>query len=167
MEKIEFVRSIDLFASLSDAEQAMISVSTRQQLFHAGDIVFREGDAGRTFYAVGRGTFSVWRGDPAREVAILRRGDYFGEMSLLTGEARTATIVALEESELIVFDRPVFMKLFAESVAVARTISDVVTTRQLELQNFAPSAPLAPEKAESAVVVSETLFQRIGKVFGF
>lgn len=175
MEKLELVKRIDLFAPLSDSERAAVAESLRHETFRKGDIVFREGDTGRVFYGVARGTLAVWRGDPAREVAVLRRGDCFGEMSLLTGEPRTATVVALDESELVVFERPVFMKLFAANVKVAHAVTDIVAARQRELVHFAPSAPspratseararTAPETNETA---TETLFDRIRQVLGF
>lgn len=159
MDKIELVRKIDLFAQLTDVDRGLISAATHQRSVATGDVVCREGEQGRTFYAVGKGSLAVRRGNPEREVAVLRAGEYFGEMSLLTGEPRTATVVALEPSQVLEFSRPVFMDLFASNVEIARTISEAVSARQIALRQFAGAA--------SRVEAPNDIFGRIKKVFGF
>lgn len=162
MDKIEVVRQMDLFASLNDVERALISSAARLRVLETGDHVCREGEQGRTFYAVGRGALSVRRGNPPAEVAVLRSGHYFGEMSLLTGAPRSATVVALDRAEVLEFDRPAFMNLFANNVGIAQAISEVVATRQMELRQFAEDARLkAPPPSDSGAI-----FGRIRQLFG-
>lgn len=159
MDKIELVNKIDLFATLSDVDRALISTGAHQRSLATGDVVCREGEQGRTFYAVGKGSLAVRRGTPERDVTVLRAGEYFGEMSLLTGEPRTATIVALEPTQVLEFSRPVFMDLFARNVEIARVISEAVSTRQIALQKFA-GAVAQPEAPSD-------IFGRIRHIFGF
>ncbi len=79
----------------------------------AGEVVFREGDAPDRFYLVRSGAVTVTRKDEGRDevVATLGPGRYFGEIGLLTGLPRTATITAAADTELLGLDRPAFVKL--------------------------------------------------------
>src|SRR5260221_14710196 len=63
------------------------------------------------------------------EVARLKPGSYFGEMSLLTGDVRSATCVALEDSELLCLDRDTFGVLLQENPPVAQAMSDILAAR--------------------------------------
>lgn len=159
MDKIELVNKIDLFSALSDVDRALISTGALQRSLAAGDVVCRENEQGRTFYAVGKGSLAVRRGNPEREVAVLRAGEYFGEMSLLTGEPRTATVVALEPTQVLEFSRPVFMDLFARNVGIARDISSAVSVRQIALRKFAGAVQVTEEPSD--------IFKRIRNIFGF
>lgn len=162
MDKLELVRSIDLFSTLSDVERAIVGVAAHPRIFEEGSVVCTEGEVGRTFYAVGVGALSVRKGKPPQEVAVLQPGEYFGEMSLLTGEPRTATVVAVTRSELLEFDRPAFMKLFAQNVDVARAVSEVVAMRQIALQKFTEDAKRKVVHIEQ----SGAIFGRIKQLFG-
>ena len=62
--------------------------------YAAGETIVRQGDSGRSLFVVVRGEASVRLAGTDGEVARLRNGDVFGEMSLLTGEPRTATVLA-------------------------------------------------------------------------
>lgn len=163
MDKLELVRRIDLFSALSDVERAAVAVAARPRVIEEGEVVCREGEVGRTFYAVGVGALSVGKGEPPTEVAVIEPGQYFGEMSLLTGEPRTATVTARTRTEVLEFDRPAFMKLFSQNVAVARAVSEVVAARQIALQTF------AEESRRKVVYLEEesgAIFGRIKQLFG-
>lgn len=79
----------------------------------------------------GRGELSVRAGGV--EVSRLTRGNYFGEMLLLTGEPRTATVVALTDVVLLELDRPVFARLFDEHPELAPKLSGMLAHRRTQL----------------------------------
>ena len=80
-----------------------------------GPQVIRQGDEGRELYIVARGSFGIFACSPdglqETRVGTLRPGDCFGEMALLTGEVRSATVRADAEGELLELDRARFVEL--------------------------------------------------------
>ena len=100
--------SADLFSVLGEAQRSSLAEDLTVRHFGKGERVIEEGAAGHTFYLVATGSVAVMAGKPAREVTRLSVGQYFGEMSLLTGEPRSATVVAAEDSLLLEVDRPTF-----------------------------------------------------------
>ena len=163
MNKIDAIRSVDLLGPLSDIDKALLASEARVRAFDRGDLVCQEGELGRTFYILGLGTLSVRRGNPPVEVATLKPGSYLGEMSLLTGEPRTATIIALERSELLELDRPVFLRLFSQNPKLAQVLSDQVAKRRgrlEEVQGEVARLKLIQERE------SKDILGRIAKVFG-
>jgi len=92
---------------LSDGETTQIQVrSAYQRDFDDGEIIFDEGDEGIDLYVIQTGQVQITRGSATgpRIVAKLRAGDFFGEMSVVLGEARTARAVAVGKTELLELD---------------------------------------------------------------
>ena len=83
---------VPLFAGLSKAEIRRIAESAKTVEFPAGESVTEEGTPGGRFYVIESGSARVLRGGRTR--ATLQAGDYFGELSLIDGEPRSATVVA-------------------------------------------------------------------------
>jgi CRP/FNR family cyclic AMP-dependent transcriptional regulator len=93
----ESLRKVQLFAGLSDKSIATIASQANPHRFVAGEVVFEEDDSGRfgRLYVVLDGTAEVSIG--GRTVATYGPGDYFGEMSVLDGKPRSATVTALSD----------------------------------------------------------------------
>ena len=88
----QMLKTVPLFAGLDERELAQIAESMHERRFAAGDTVTQEGAGGAGFFVVGEGRAEVTvEGEPRGTVGP---GDYFGEIALLTGSDRTATIVA-------------------------------------------------------------------------
>ena len=88
----ETLKRVPLFADLDDRELSQIADSMRERRFSAGDTVTQEGAGGAGFFVVESGEADVKVGDEPR--GKITPGDYFGEIALLTGSDRTATIKA-------------------------------------------------------------------------
>jgi CRP-like cAMP-binding protein len=127
------LRQVDFFQVLKEEERARLRREMVLKRFAKGEHVIEQGDQADTFYLVGRGELSV-RTRAGVEVSRLTRGDYFGEMSLLTGEPRTATVVALTDVVLLELDRPVFARLFDEHPELAPKLSGMLAQRRTQLQ---------------------------------
>lgn len=92
----DLLRSVPLFADLSDRELAMMAESMKERHFRAGHVIAKEGSHGVGFFVIAEGNAQVTvAGQP---VGRLGPGDYFGEIALIADSDRTATVTA--EAEL-------------------------------------------------------------------
>ena len=89
---VETLRGVPLFAELDNKELQSIAGSMRERTFKAGETVVQEGASGAGFFVVEGGEAEVTVNGQSR--GTLGAGDHFGEIALLTGSDRTATIVA-------------------------------------------------------------------------
>jgi small-conductance mechanosensitive channel/CRP-like cAMP-binding protein len=91
------LRRMEIFTSLADEEIAELSAGLRFSPFASGETLTREGDVGHDLYLIDRGWVSIRVGHAGqeREVALIGEGDFFGERSLMTGDVRSATTVAV------------------------------------------------------------------------
>jgi len=101
-EPYEFLRGVDLFSEVSDKDLRTIASSMRRRTFTPGEHVVSEGEGGVGFFFVASGTLAVTV-DGAR-VATLQPGDHFGEVALLAGAHRTATVSA--DSDVVCWGMP-------------------------------------------------------------
>lgn len=124
---------IPLFAPLSGAEQeALLGVMTRQQV-RAHDTVFWVGDEGDTLYVVEAGRVAITAPDERGEhitLSTLGPGGFFGEISLLDGGPRTATVRAASDASLLVLRRDAFHAFLRQWPDVAIDMLQVMGARQ-------------------------------------
>lgn len=98
-----------LFRDFSVDEMVAVIQGLNLQSFKRGDVILREGEPGKSLYMLASGMVRAFRKDPGgRQVKLadLREGAFFGEVSILTGGPRTATVAALTACELLELDRP-------------------------------------------------------------
>lgn len=107
---VALLRQLPLLQPFTDEEAVELSRSAVERRFGEGEEVITEGRPGTTFYMVASGKLSVRVGQPPKELATLERGAAFGEMSLLTGEPRAATVVAQEDCVLLEMGREAFSR---------------------------------------------------------
>lgn len=107
---VKLLAELPLFKPFPMEEAVALSKSAIERRFGAGEEIITEGRQGTSFYMMVSGKASVRVGSPAREVATLERGAAFGEMSLLTGEPRAATVVATEDCTLLEMGRDAFSR---------------------------------------------------------
>ena len=91
-EPYEFLRGVELFSDVSDKDLRTIASSMRRRAFAAGEHIVSEGEGGVGFFFVESGTLAVTVDGTRR--ATLGPGDHFGEVALLAGADRTATVSA-------------------------------------------------------------------------
>lgn len=106
------LRGIDLFARLSTAELTQVAEKMHQRPFRDGEVFMRQGEDGDLFYLLreGRAEVIVTEDGGERVAATLDAGQYFGERSLITGEARNATVVGRGDGRLAVLSKEEFQQ---------------------------------------------------------
>ncbi len=104
MEKISILSSSPLFEMLSNQELELIAELSRPRRFSAGQNIFEEGELGDSLFVIGAGDVEVMRRDATGEqkvITVLSAPQFFGEMSLIDKEYRSATVRARGETELL------------------------------------------------------------------
>jgi len=132
--RLNAIRRTDMFASLPPAEQQMLAEHLVHAPFAAGDIITRQGAVAHWLYLVIRGEAKVLVDSPDGRlpVATLRDGAIFGEMGMLTGEARTATVVAVTAVDCYRLDKDGFAKVLQQRPEIARDLTAIVEARNAE-----------------------------------
>ncbi len=109
----EFLRAVDLFRALTPAQLTAVAEKMKKRHFAPGETIIREGEAGEEFFLIADGEVDVVRAD--HEVARLGRGEFFGEVALISGEPRNATIVATEPLDTFVLGKSDFQAAVVSS----------------------------------------------------
>src|ERR687892_2104218 len=108
MEISNFLRTVPLFTKLDDAELQRLSEITREKTYPKGSVILFEDDPGDSLFIVRDGRVKVVLvGEDGREVilGVLGVGEYFGELSLIDDRPRSAHVIAMEDSNLLVLRR--------------------------------------------------------------
>jgi small-conductance mechanosensitive channel len=129
---------VELLADLSKTEKTKLAAAVAETRYAAGEKVVRQGDpAGYEFFILVSGEVEVTVRQPGGAVldlGVFGPGYYFGEMSLLTGEPRRATITARNDAELLVIDRDEFKEIVDAHPKVAEKLSRAVEKRRAEIE---------------------------------
>jgi len=129
MEQRQLLRRIDLFADLTDREADTVLDLMREKSLDRGTTVFHQNDSGGGLYLILSGSVKITRtGRDGRDVtvAVLTEGNFFGEMSLLDGQPRSASATALQPTRLLVLDREHFQRhVLAQPRIVAKLLREL------------------------------------------
>ncbi|NPV81310.1 MAG: Crp/Fnr family transcriptional regulator [Firmicutes bacterium] len=131
----EFLRQVELFSDLSDEELARVAAIAQERIYKKGNHIFFEGDPGGAMFIVKDGAVRIYRlsaGGREKTLAMVSRGDCFGEMSLLDAFPRSAGAQALEDARLIMISREHFLDIMASIPKIALKVIRVLTARLRE-----------------------------------
>lgn len=124
VEKVLFLRTVDLFTYMSTRELGHVAKIAREVAYPAGSLILEEGDYGDALFIIASGEVSVTRGGEG--LGVLGESDYFGEMAVLTGETRSATIRASSDCLVMRIEQSEFHRILSENfeavLAVIRTL---------------------------------------------
>ena len=123
-----------ILASLTGEQRAQLADASRTVLYAAGEVIVGEGEPGASMFVLARGEAAVTLSQTDGEVARLREGAFFGEMSLLTGDARSATVAAVSDCELIEISAESFRRVVLADRAVVERVAAAVETRRAGLE---------------------------------
>jgi NTE family protein len=127
----DILSTIPIFSFLGRAEIAAVQSLFVESTHQKGDFICREGEEGHTFHIILDGELEViaGQGDTTRVLAILKKGDFFGEMALLQGGKRTASVVAARRAQLVTLDRTSFNSLFLKNPKALEYFTRVLCKR--------------------------------------
>lgn len=114
---MEVLRRVDLFQYCTYRELMSICQIAQQRSVAKGTKIFREGDVGREAWFIQSGTVGIQKNNT--QLALLRPGDYFGELSFFDSPHRSADAIALEDGQFLVIDRNSFLQLMKQDSDLA------------------------------------------------
>jgi len=174
------IEKVDFLSSLRKEDLTFLSARVRYLLFAKSEAVFRQGEQGNSFYIIKSGRLLVTARNQQNEVfltAEMHSGQYFGEMALLTGEPRSATVEALEDSELIVLEKEDLRSIIFDNPQAEEIISRVLAMRQMRTlkaqQESEEEKSCADEKAEARSFgerldrISEQFLKKMREFFSY
>jgi CRP-like cAMP-binding protein len=153
------ISDVGVFRGLPMEARRALSASAREHVYADGEVVVREGDAGGSMFVVCRGEVAVRLRD-GQEVARTRAGGYFGEMSLLTGEPRSATVAAHGDCTVLEIAADVFREYVAGHPEVIEPLASPAADRRRELDASRTAAAASTPEAR------RTLADRMRRFFG-
>jgi len=126
------LRSVPFFSGIPDDLLALLARSAVMEEYGAGESVVRAGEPGDTCYVVDSGRLSVLVSDGREERAVagLEAGALFGEMSLLTGEPRSATVRVVDDARLVTIAAPAVRSALARSPELTQALAEAATLRK-------------------------------------
>jgi CRP-like cAMP-binding protein len=125
--KIDLIRRIPLFAGCSRRELEAVSRVADELRFPAGRVLMQQGSTGRELIVLVEGEVNVERNGAA--IAVRRGGDFIGELALVTGRPRTATVTAATDLQTLVLTGHDFDRLLREVPSIAGKVLKAVAER--------------------------------------
>lgn len=136
----EQLHHVPIFAPLSAEELEKLAQASTMRVYAPGEPIVHRGREGRSMFVIVRGTVKVQIPENTYQKTInhLKANDFFGEMSLLTGEPRSATVIAEEETEVIQIKKEALKPLFEGNPELMTAICEIVEKRRELLQQGGP-----------------------------
>jgi CRP-like cAMP-binding protein len=155
---------VDLFEPLNAHEREAVANGSVKYVYAPGELILRRGDPGDSMFIVCKGKVEVRlpaSNGGAQQVAVLEKGSFFGEMALLTGEARTADVYALDEVEVLEIRKQCIQQLLIENETLAESLSSKIAERNAEIAEYARSMQDDEKRRRT-----ETILLKVRRFFG-
>lgn len=151
--------ALELMSPLPDDSRAVLVSRAARRRYGPGEAIVRKGEASREMFVIEHGTVAIEvprDGGGVAEVAQLRAGECFGEMGLLTGEARSATVRAKTLCDLVVIDHDAFHEVLAAHPEVVERMGGMLASRQAGLDAAAATeGQTAPAEERKRRLISQ------------
>jgi len=129
---VRLMNEWDLFAGLDDREKSALSTVFRVRQTEGGELLCREGEAARSFFIVARGAVEVYKdlpGDRRERLANVGPNNLLGQVALIDGEARSATLVVTPGTVVLECSRDAFERLFRAGSPFAMKVLDMIVVQ--------------------------------------
>ena len=162
------LQNVELFAQLSDEERSKLADVVRFAPFSAGEVITRQGSTAHWLYVLTKGQAEVRLTGAAGEekrVAELSAPSFFGEMALMTGAPREATVIAVGDVECLRVDKDDFQEILARRPEIAKDMSTILAQRRVELVAVRDNLD-ADAKKRKMVTEGSKILESIRDFFG-
>ncbi|HQR04307.1 MAG: mechanosensitive ion channel [Proteobacteria bacterium] len=166
--RLAALSAVELFHSLSADERQTVAVALHPAPFARGDIMTRQGAVADSLYIIVAGEAAVWlEGDAGgrHPLGTLSAGGVFGEMGLMTGAARNATVIARDDVDCYRLDKAGLESVLLARPALVEDISRILAVREAELEKARQGLEAMPHSGHHAHHHARIL-ERITRFFG-
>ncbi len=164
---VRLLKHVPMFSKLSDDDVAQIVDQCVRRECHKDQVLLVEEEVGQTLFIILKGTVKITRtSDEGREVILtmLKSGDFFGELSLLDGKGRSATVIAMEDSELLALRRGEFLLMIEKhpqlSIELLKVLADRIRRCDTQIENLTLHDAVGRVGATLIHVAEQTGFSR-------
>jgi small-conductance mechanosensitive channel/CRP-like cAMP-binding protein len=166
-EALSILRDEPLFSCLSDDQLNRLVTQARINTFGRGEPVIQEGAAGDSMFVLLRGAanVSLFKNGSTIQVATLGAGDCFGEMSLLTGEPRSATVHADGDCYVMEIGKPIMADVLRSAPGCLEQLSQLLAQRKMETEGILQEAIRTGEQTLKERQYSASFLQRLRTFF--
>lgn len=170
-QRAQTLAGIPVFVPLDATELGQLASVCERQSYGRGERIVHQGDTAATMFVILTGTAIVTIADPGnpgseREVARLSRGEFFGEMALLTGEPRTASVTAVDDLDVVVVDKAALETMLHKRPGLAQEMAEIVEARKQGLRAVRDLQTAPPAQREAVHRGSHELLGKIRRFFG-
>lgn len=154
--RVRMLRATQLFSPLLDEELLELARRLRPAHYVAGSLLARQDEVGDCLFIVFQGCISIWlEAHGSRHLlAELGTGEVVGEMSLMTGEPRRATIMAHTHLDCYVLDKSSFQAILQQRPELAEAFAQLLAVRKQELAALRENVPATPVELEKAALLA-------------
>ncbi|MDP2363240.1 MAG: Crp/Fnr family transcriptional regulator [Ignavibacteria bacterium] len=166
LSHIEFLANVPIFSDLDEESLQKVAKSGVIQTYKKSSIILSEEGTGSALFVIAEGKVKISRSssdDKEVILAILNESDFFGEMSLLDGMARSATVTAVEDSKLFIKQRAEFLELLAKYPEVSVALLTELTKRLRAASMKIKALSLKDAEGKVATVLLQ-LADDVGKI---
>jgi small-conductance mechanosensitive channel/CRP-like cAMP-binding protein len=154
--------AVEIFSALEDAERAELLRMAHARLYAAGETIVRQGESGSSMFVIVSGEATVTLAPDGHEVFRFNGRGFFGEMSLLTGEPRTATVTAVTDCDLLEITVDAFRRFVLANPQVVEQVGMATARRAAEIAKVRAAGAAPP----AAAATPESLVARIRRFLG-
>ena len=163
IDKLYF-KNIDFFKDLNGIDIESLIKIANNKLYGKDEYIFYQDDEGESFFLIKQGKVAVIIDN--REITTLGNGDFFGEMSLLSGKPRTASIKAIEDTEVLIIHKEHFKELIKNNKSIFDNVFKYLSEREKEniqnKQNFNLSLDFNKKQLQN---LEKNVFKKLVKFF--
>jgi len=167
-ERVEALHKVELFNTFHEDELLAIAERLKYAPFAKGDVITHQGAVAHWLYMLINGEADVFMempGQEKRKLSTLRPGSFFGEMGLMTGAPRTATVIATEDAECYQLDKASFQEVLLKRPELADEISTILVSRRYGLDSMQPDLD-AETRVQEMTLQHQDILARIRGFFG-
>ncbi len=158
-----FLRQVSLFSGLSDKDLRELESVVRERSFRKNEVIFHAQEPGSALFVIKRGRVKISMDDKSGREIILRlftAGDFFGEMSLLDGEPRSATVSSLEPCQALILYRDQFIEFVTRRPQVVMKMLTALSRRLRKADEKISRLAFADAYEKVASVLMEIIEER-------